>query len=166
MLVRRLRADETAAYRDVRLRALLRAPEAFGSTYEESVARPDAVWAEFTLRLATSDAAAGFVLDRGDGRFAGLASVRLLEDGDAEINQMWLDEDVRGGAWAQALLDACHAAAVAMGAPRTTLWVVETNERARRLYLRSGYRPTGETAHMHEDDTGSPLELRLARPLS
>ena len=40
MEVRRLGVDEGARLREIRLRALLEAPDAFGSTFEETVARP------------------------------------------------------------------------------------------------------------------------------
>ena len=147
MEVRRIRADEMEAYREVRLRALRLAPYAFGTTFEEASRRDDAAWREHTGRM-TGARTAGFVLDQGDGTssaFGGLVSVRF-EDGDdtAEVNQMWLDEDLRGGDWGRALLDACERFAAAAGVRRITLWVAEGNERAARLYARCGYEPTGE----------------------
>lgn len=179
MEVRRIRPDDVEAYREVRLRSLRLAPDAFGSTFEEASQRTDAEWREFTERLATSVHTAGFVLDRGDTSssvFGGLATVRLLDDPtghasreaprDAEVNQMWLDEDLRGGDWAPALLAACEAFARTLGPPpveRVTLWVAATNERAARLYARCGYEPTGETDEAPEPHLGT--EVRLAKRL-
>lgn len=181
MEVRRIRTDDVEAYREVRLRSLRLAPDAFGSTFEEASKRTDAEWREFTERLATSAHTAGFVLDRGDtssSTFGGLATIRLLDDPadhasrdaprdaprDAEVNQMWLDEDLRGGDWAPALLAGCEAFARTLGPPpveRVTLWVAATNERAARLYARCGYEPTGETDEAPEPHLGT--EVRLAK---
>jgi ribosomal protein S18 acetylase RimI-like enzyme len=166
MEVRRIRPDEVEAYRDVRLRALRLAPYAFSTTFEEASVRGEAEWREFTERLATSAHTAGFALDRGAGTFGGLVSVRIKdredsEDHEAEVNQMWLDEDLRGGDWGRALLDACERFAADAGVERLTLWVAEGNERAARLYARRGYLPTGETKAF---PTGG-LELRLAKAL-
>ena len=40
VLVRRLTVDDAAAYRTIRLEALLDTPESFGSSYEEEVGLP------------------------------------------------------------------------------------------------------------------------------
>ncbi|WP_344618827.1 GNAT family N-acetyltransferase [Dactylosporangium salmoneum] len=42
--------------------------------------------------------------------------------------------------------------------PRTTLWTREDNARARRLYEKSGYLPTGRTARLAEGDGIMQLE--------
>jgi len=166
--VRRIRPDEVEAYRDVRLRALRLAPYAFSTTFEEASTRSDEEWREFTGRLATSAQMAGFALDRGDGNFGGLVSVRVeAEVGEAgevsegEVNQMWLDEDLRGGDWGRALLDACEHFAADAGLERLTLWVAEGNERASRLYARCGYVPTGQT----EAFPAGGMEVQLARAI-
>jgi hypothetical protein len=52
MTVRRLRADEVLAWRDVRLRALADSPDAFESTYAESVRLGKEAWEERTGALA------------------------------------------------------------------------------------------------------------------
>lgn len=165
MEIRRIRPDEFEAYREVRLRALRSAPYAYGSTFEEASTRDEAAWREFTERLATSERNAGFVLDRGEGRFGGLASIRFEDDdASAEVNQMWVDEDLRGGTWAKALLDAAEAYASAGGVRRVTLWVTEGNVRAARLYARCGYTPTGATGALPR--VGPGLELAKELPES
>lgn len=143
MDVRPIRSDDTDAYREVRLRALSEAPYAFGTTYEEAAARPESAWREMTERLAARVELAGFVLDRGDGRLAGLATVRL-EALSAEVNQMWLDEDLRGRGFAEALLGAAEEFARDRGVVCMELWVEDDNPRAARVYERCGYQPTGE----------------------
>ena len=53
--VRRVRSEEWEALRDVRVRALADAPDAFGTTHAEALARPDAWWIEWARRSAESD---------------------------------------------------------------------------------------------------------------
>lgn len=163
MEVRRIRPDEVDGYREVRLRALRLAPYAFSTTFDEASSRGEDAWREFTERLATSASTAGFALDRGEGRFGGLVSVRIEDsaESEGEVNQMWLDEDLRGGDWGAALLDACERFAADAGVGRLTLWVAEGNERAARLYARCGYTPTGAT----EAFPAGGLEVQFEKPL-
>jgi len=60
--------------------------------------------------------------------------------------------------WGQGLgglvLDALHAA----GWARTTLWTRTGNARARRLYEKAGYRPTGRTSALSAGDAIMQLE--------
>jgi ribosomal protein S18 acetylase RimI-like enzyme len=50
-----------------------------------------------------------------------------------------------------------------LGWRRTSLWTRETNERARHLYARAGYLPTGLNAHLAAGDRIVELE-RFAAP--
>ncbi|MEX2230207.1 MAG: GNAT family N-acetyltransferase [Dehalococcoidia bacterium] len=147
MEVRALRADEGLAYRDVRLRSLRLAPAAFGSTYAEESVRDEQFWRELMDRTANAMEAELFAVDRGDGTLAGTTFVRVSPDPphDGHVGAMWVDEDLRGGGWAEDLLTAAERFARRLGASGVTLWVEESNARARRLYERCGYLPTGVT---------------------
>ncbi|MDO9445935.1 MAG: N-acetyltransferase, partial [Dehalococcoidia bacterium] len=94
MEVRRIRADEGIALREVRLRALRLAPEAFHSTVEEASLHPEAEWHDRAERGANGAYEAMFVLDRGDGVLGGMVYTNALTDPphDAFISSMWLDE--------------------------------------------------------------------------
>ncbi len=91
--VRRLRPDEWAALRDIRLRALADAPEAFGSTLAEEVGRGDDAWRDWASR-----ADRGIVVAELAGRLVGLASGGPAPDGDggAGLYAMWVDPALRG----------------------------------------------------------------------
>jgi hypothetical protein len=87
--VRRFRPDEWRAYRDLRLRSLADAPDAFGSTLERECDLPHAHWSE---RLASpTDGARTLPLaaERG-GEVAGLAFGRIAPDtpGVANVYQI------------------------------------------------------------------------------
>lgn len=160
MEVRRIRADEGIAYRKVRLRALKLAPDAYGSTFAEASARSEEEWSRFAQRSAESETFALFVLDRGDGRLAGLAAISMEEGAPAEgtVFQMWIDEDLRGSEWASALLAAAEQHAESLGARSITLSVEDDNPRARRFYDRAGYVPTGVSEGNRRG--GETLEMR------
>ena len=145
MEVRALRADEGLAYRDVRLRALRLAPEAFGSTWEEESVQPDDFWRDLVARTADAMEGELFAVDRGDGTLAGTAFVLVLPDPphDGYIGAVWVDDDLRGGGWADALLDAAERFARSLGAHGVTMWVEDSNARARRFSERRGYVHTG-----------------------
>ena len=48
MRIRRLQAHEEALFRQLRLRALEDAPDAFADTFADTLARPDSYWANLT----------------------------------------------------------------------------------------------------------------------
>lgn len=158
MNIRQLGRDDGLAYRDVRLRALREAPTAFASTLAEESAHPEDFWRDLVARTADAMEAALFAVDRGDGALAGTAFVQVAVDppNDGYVGAMWVDEDLRGGGWADALLEAAEQFAVRLGSTEVTLWVSENNPPAWRFYERHGYRatrttepqPSGITAHM------------------
>jgi len=164
MEVRRIRANEGLAYRAVRLRALQGAPTAYFATYEDEAPLPDDAWQDLARQGAEAMETATFVLDRGGGALAGTVFTRVNIDPphDAYIGAMWLDEDLRGGGWADALVAAAEGFARAAGSGAAELWVEDDNPRARRLYERLGYVPTGITdpngrggiAHLLRKDLG------------
>lgn len=145
MEVRRMRADEVEPYREVRLRSLLEAPDAFFATYEEEAAFEHGVWLRRAVDGAESMEAASFILDRGDGQFGGTVFVRVnpYEPYDSMVAAMWLDADLRGDGWADRLLTMAEDFARAAGSAYVELWVEGDNPRARRFYERLGYVPSG-----------------------
>lgn len=145
LLVRRLGGEEWVEYRDVRLRALADSPDAFGSTYEDAVLRPDADWRERVSACAESRLELPLVLADGD-RFMGLAwgLIAPEEPETAHVFQMWVAPDVRGRGHGAALLGELIRWAREAGAARAVLRVTCGNDPAERLYERAGFRPVGE----------------------
>ena len=103
MIIRRLRAADAAAFRAVRLAALLDSPTAFGSSHHEEAAQP-LEW--FAARLEAADAVmfGAFV----DGVLAGIAGVvrepAAKERHRATIRSMFVAPVHRGRGVAAALL--------------------------------------------------------------
>ncbi len=124
--------------RDLRLRALADAPGAFASTLEREAAYEDGEWQR---RVADGH----WWSARTGGRSIGLvAAVAGTSTTDRHLVSMWVAPDHRGGGAAAALVEAVCAWAADDGAETVSLWVVGTNERARRFYDRLGFAPTGE----------------------
>src|SRR5688572_32888634 len=65
MVVTRIKPDEWALLRDMRLRALRDAPEAFGQTYENAAAEPESEWRSAARASSAGDRRAG-VFARAD----------------------------------------------------------------------------------------------------
>lgn len=143
--VRRIDPSEWPLYRDMRLRALQDAPDAFSSTYALESARTDHLWA---TRLADAHAsgkdAPFFVLD--GKQVCGLAWCRLDSDDKeiAHLFQMWVAPESRGKGAGRALLNAAVAWARGAGAICICLGVTVGNSPATRLYSACGFVRSGE----------------------
>jgi GNAT superfamily N-acetyltransferase len=150
--------DDWASLREIRLAALLDAPQAFGSTYQREARFTEAQWRErFKDRAVTFLAH----LDE-DAPPAGIAGV-WVDDGAAELVSMWVRPDARGRGVGEALVMAATGWAKAQGHGTLFLWVTELNAPARRLYERCGFTPSGEQQPLPSHPTLA--EIRMRRPL-
>lgn len=150
--VRPVEPNEWRIYRDVRLRALLDAPNAFGSTYEAEASRTDEMWvARIAVALASGQDRVFFARD-GEN-VCGLTWCKLSSDQRMVVNvfQMWVDPASRGMGAARALLRAAIDWAECVGAHRVCLDVAATEAPAIRLYLACGFQPAGEMGPLRED---------------
>jgi ribosomal protein S18 acetylase RimI-like enzyme len=156
--VRRVQADEWEPLREVRLRSLADAPEAFATTHAEAAARSERWWREWAARAATDVRQAIFLAWDGTeaigigGAYGGPARF--------DVVSMWTDPAWRGRGVGAALLQA--AIAFAGDAP-VFLSVTENNDAARRLYERHGFVPTGHTEPLRSNPHRMIDELRLER---
>jgi len=143
MDIQRLSVDEGLRLRHLRLRALADAPDAFGSTYGETAARPMESWAQQLQEIAT------FVAVE-DGADVGL--VRCAHDAHhrdtAWLISMWVAPDTRGKGVGNALVDAVIECARTSGATRLLLDVADDNRQALALYARKGFVPNGVTGSL------------------
>ena len=162
MEIRRLAAHEGPRLRTIRLRALAEAPDAFGSTYEEFVARPPDRWAAQIREIPTFVAVV-------DGEDVGI--VRGARDDSradaAWLISMWVAPEVRGQGVGEALIDAVVEWARASGVRRLLLDVGDHNRPAIALYARMGFEPNGTTGSLpaprsHIREHQRELRLQLA----
>jgi len=136
--IHRLTVDDGPRLRTIRLRALRDAPDAFGTTFEESVVWPEASWTSQLAKLAT------FVASR-DG--ADIGMVRGAAHADiadaAMLLSMWVAPEARGQGVGDALVGAVVAWARGQGFRTLLLDVADTNAPAIAFYARLGFVPNG-----------------------
>lgn len=161
--VRPLRPDEWPLYREIRLRALQDAPDAFGSTFAAEQARPDALWASRLAAAATSGQDLALVAEDA-GAAMGLAWCKLAaaEPGVADVFQMWVAPGARGRGLGAALLDACIAFARASGVQSLRLGVTLAESPAMRLYRSRGFEAVGAPEPLREGSGLMAQTMRLA----
>jgi ribosomal protein S18 acetylase RimI-like enzyme len=138
--VRALSPDDWKTTREIRLAALLDAPQAFGGSYEETASRDEQAWREWP----SNGQAYGAWLD---GEPIGMAAwVQKSEDPEVgSLIAMWVSPAARGSGAAGELIDAV--ARHARGADNQVLELVvyKTNPAAQRAYRKYGFVDLGES---------------------
>lgn len=140
MLIRRILPDEGPNLRDIRLRALRDAPEAFGGKIDESANRPDSHWDDWARRASSGDDECVWVAET-EGTLIGLIGAFTVRDrpDHRHLVATWTDPVYRNRGIAtkltQAIIDWCKG----FGAARLGLWVVDGNTTAQHLYERTGF---------------------------
>lgn len=141
--VRKLTVDDWKTLREVRLRSLADAPEAFYATYDDEAAFDEDRWRG---RLADPDRVS--LVAEQDGRVVGLvgAGPTSEEENDPDaafMVGMWVEPDARGTGVAEALVDGLIEWCRSREYPRLVLWVYDAAPRAAAFYRRFGFQPTG-----------------------
>ena len=147
--IRRATGADWRVYRELRLRSLELAPDAFGSTRAGEGPRPDEWWRE---RLVTSHTLVAEVSGAAVGIGTGIRDRH--EIGSREIVGLWVEPEFRSRGIAGVLIEQLASWAQDAGARAIALWVSDGNE-ARRLYERCGFVATGQRdvvrgVHMEE----------------
>lgn len=138
--VRRLTADDLAAYRALHRLGLAEPGGAFVQSVEEDATIPDA---EVAAMLTRGEGWGAFTGERLDAKltidtlpFGVLAHTRW-------VHAMYARPEARGNGAAAALVQAAIENARSEGATRFLLWVAAENQRARRFYEKLGFREAG-----------------------
>jgi ribosomal protein S18 acetylase RimI-like enzyme len=134
--------DDWRAVRDLRLAALLDAPDAFCSTHAEEVGSDEATWRVRASRPGVTT----LIAWRGTTP-VGMALVTPWDEpGSAGLGGVWVGPAGRGHGVGDALLRRACEVAAETGARRLVLEVGDHNVRAQELYARHGFTPTGRTS--------------------
>jgi GNAT superfamily N-acetyltransferase len=135
--VRALGEDDWQVYRDIRLAALLEAPEAFVATRAQEEALDEQVWRD-RLRRARR------LVAESDGTPLGVVSLGQAEEpdaGTAELFGLWVAPQARGTGLAWKLVEAGADQARKDGRSHLSYWVGTDNGRAVAFASSFGFRP-------------------------
>jgi RimJ/RimL family protein N-acetyltransferase len=155
MRVRHALAHEHNGVRQLRLASLAEDPEAFGGTYAQTVSQPSEWWERWAAQSELGNSQRTFVLEADDGRWIGLALVRLDDERSdaAVLNAMWVAPQARGRGAAGLLCEACAAWAASRGCRELTLTVVVENNAARCAYEAAGFAVRDKTTWVRDGRT-------------
>ena len=145
MNVLRAEPDDWPRVRDLRLRALLDAPDAFGSTHAGEAGDGEDEWRTWmTGWSGVSDQALFAAVDGGE--WIGIAlGVRWQRDRElVHLYAMWVDPSVRRQGAGRALVEAVTGWARDLNARRMVLRVTEGNPGGFALYEGCGFIDTGD----------------------
>lgn len=152
-----------ATFKDVRLRALLDTPSAFGSTYERERELSDAEWMGRAIRWNGERGVGFLAIDEGIG--CGMVG-SILDEDDAAVAtlvSMWTAPTHRRRGIARRLVDAVTAWARSRDVAVMRLMVTSNNAAAISFYLQLGFACTGRSEPYPND--ASLVELEMLRRL-
>ncbi|MEU9555782.1 GNAT family N-acetyltransferase [Streptomyces fumanus] len=177
-VIRPVRAEEWTAVRELALRMLRdpAAPIAFLDTYEQAEARPDSFWQERAANAAEGSERVRQIIAEGPGgAWLGTVSVLIEEPGSTDwaglpvtrrqghLVGVFVRPEWRGSGLIKALFAAGLDWAWERGVERARLFVHEDNARARGLYRKVGFVPSGVTVPLASTPGKIELEYVLER---
>jgi len=148
-VIRRLTPTDASLLRELRLMAISDAPEAFGSTIQETAERSIEIWQHMLHPEGNP-----FFIFEVENVIGGLIGGLLpSENSVAQLVSMWVSPQLRGRRVSDELVEHVINWAVEAGACRITLQCTEGNVFAERLYARHGFNRTGEIEVRERDNT-------------
>jgi len=131
----------------------------YGFVYVPEVEVPDLF--QFDRHYAPPHGA--FYVVREGGVIVGSVGVERLPDGSAELHRLYLDRHLRGRGTGRALVEAVLDWCRAQDISRMILWSDTRFDQAHRLYVRMGFRQTGE--RVLPGDLNQTREYGFERPV-
>ena len=162
MHLRRLEPDEVSLHRELRLRALQEAPNSFGETFADAVARPSSYWEDLTRSVTESGRHVMFLACEGND-VLGLTYGLLDRDASAmgRIGGMWVEPACRRRGVGRALLQQVFNWARERRLSRLGLWAPAHSPAALALYRHAGFRETGKRRSLPTNSTLEILEMEV-----
>jgi ribosomal protein S18 acetylase RimI-like enzyme len=157
MAIRVVQDEEWERARDLRLRAVADAPEAFTRSLEEEERLSESAWRE---RIAPSHSRVWIVEATNDDEFVGMA-VASLDDPSktAYLFGMWVEPESRRSGIGKRLVETVIEWGRARGAVRIELEVNELTRPAVALYQACGFAPTGHSRPLPSKPSATALEM-------
>jgi GNAT superfamily N-acetyltransferase len=161
VVIRRIRATEGLLLRDLRLRSLEDAPDAFGQTLPEAAATPALEWHRKAMQSCRGDVRSWLVAQQGS-EAVGLVHGRHRSPATLLLFSMWVDPRVRRIGVGRQLVEALEGWGHGWGAQETVLWVLRANEAALGFYQRLGFEILASGRDAELGDSFGALTLRRA----
>lgn len=164
VIVRGVQAGEGARLRELRLRALHDAPEAFASSLEVEMARPEWYWSDLATAGAPARDRVVFVAVKGR-RWIAMAASHWFDEsaGVAQLWGMWVEPAARDRGLGRTLVDRIAGWGAERGAVLLRLGVTDPAAQVATFYEHLGFERTGETKRLLPD--GEVSAFFLAKPL-
>lgn len=145
MGVRRARADEWEALREIRLAALTDSPDAFGSTLAEERDADEARWRGWITGEGWAGDVATFIAE-APGPLLGMATGYRPDDRPTTgwLFAMWVRPDRRGEGIGRHLVAAVDEWAASLDIDQLLLHVTDSNDGAVRFYASCGFVVTSD----------------------
>jgi GNAT superfamily N-acetyltransferase len=160
--LRRLSPPEIEIHREIRLRALSEASDFLGETFADSAVQLTYYWEDFTRSVTEPDGDVMFLATEGEhiiGSTYGLLNGWQNEIG--RVRGMWVDPMWRGQGIGRALLQEVFAWARERELSYLELWAPVHSEAAIALYLKAGFRKTGNFAPLPTNASLQIVEMKV-----
>ena len=172
MAVRRARTDDASRIAEIHVRSWQRAYQGLVPQDYLDGLDPAARTGRWAQSLAKSDWSHGgtLIVADDDGLMLGFANAQACrdEDADTSVAEVWaiyVAPDAYGKGYGRELMTATLDYLAELAYAQVTLWVLDTNGRARLFYEAAGFGADG--AVKVDDSRGFPLrEVRYRRALS
>ena len=159
--VRELNQGEGLVWRDLRLRALLDSPDAFGMTYEVESLRPDNDWHQRIDERVADSWSTSLIAEINDkpGGIAG-CGFDVEDQSLCGLYAMWVAPEFRGAGVGRALVTYALKWMKSRGARTAQLSVTERNDAAFSLYTSSGFKDTEVREPLREGSAKQVIVMR------
>jgi ribosomal protein S18 acetylase RimI-like enzyme len=161
--VRRIRAAESLTLRDLRVRSLADAPDAFGQRLHEAVAVPDAEWRQMA-RASANGPGRSWILAFKEAQPVGLVQGRRRPPSTLLLFSLWVDPEARRGSVGRRLIEALEDWSAGWGATETDLWVHAGNTPALAFYRELGFQVLEDGDDAASGKRFDALALRRGQP--
>ncbi len=138
--IRRIRPGDGLILRELRLRSLADAPDAFGQPLSEARVRPEGEWDRSARQSSRGNNRIWLIAETSE-RTVGLVQGRRRRPSTLLLFSMWVDPSARRLGVGRMLIESLEAWAVGWHAAQTILWVLGANESAIEFYRDLGFTP-------------------------
>lgn len=163
--IRRICPDDGLVLRDLRLRAIADAPNAFGQPLEEARGRPESEWHR-SARQSSQGASRTWLIAEVDAATVGLVQGRKRRPGTMLLFSMWVDPEVRRLGVGRLLIERLEDWGRSWGGRETILWVLGANTSAIEFYRDLGFEAVREGQDAESGARFGALAMRRDIPSS